>query len=57
MIKCPDCDGRGRWASRGETATDLEIVWQFCNTCEGKGFIYEEEDLDDYDIGGEGEDD
>lgn len=43
-IECQICDGKGKWQERVETDGEVEIVWHFCNTCNGKGYISEDDD-------------
>lgn len=58
MIKCQDCEGRGRWEERAEDkAGVVTVLTKFCNTCNGRGFVVAEDEQDVYDIDGEQDDD
>jgi hypothetical protein len=53
--KCRDCDGRGKWQTEFTGADGITSVDTFyCETCHGKGFITNDEDTDDFDLGGVG---
>lgn len=52
---CRDCEGRGRWQTE-TTAPDglTQVETHFCHTCQGRGFITNDDDIDDFDLGGVG---
>lgn len=53
--KCRACDGRGQWQSETTGADGMtEVKTYYCETCHGKGFITNDEDIDDFDLGGVG---
>ncbi len=45
---CPTCRGKGSIpsAQHGELPGQIGIGWQFCEDCEGKGFISSDGDVD-----------
>lgn len=52
---CKDCEGRGKW--QGETTGRdgiTEVSTFYCETCHGRGFITNDDDIDDFDLGGVG---
>lgn len=47
--RCPSCQGRGRWQEQKYLADGTtELVWKYCNDCNGKGTI--DNSADDFDM-------
>lgn len=52
---CNDCDGRGRWQDSKLTADGIiEISTYYCETCHGHGIKTNDDEIDDFDLGGVG---
>lgn len=52
---CRDCEGRGRWQTEttdGQGVTEVQTF--YCETCHGRGWITNDDDIDDFDLGGVG---
>ena len=41
---CPTCKGKGRWQERLETSGEVELVWHFCENCNGTGLLGSDDD-------------
>lgn len=54
MTKCKTCAGKGRWEERKETGDEVSVEQLFCHNCNGRGYIVEEENIDDFDLAGVG---
>lgn len=51
---CPDCEGRGRWQDTTESNGMVEVDTFYCETCKGTGIKINDDDIDDFDLGGVG---
>lgn len=52
---CKDCDGRGQWQTETTGADGMTTVdTSYCETCHGRGYITNDEDIDDFDLAGVG---
>lgn len=52
---CRDCEGRGKWQTETTGSDGMTTVnTHYCETCKGRGFITNDEDIDDFDLAGVG---
>jgi hypothetical protein len=53
---CPHCGGRGQWQETTfDPTTGLSTTKTFyCESCKGRGIVTNDEDIDDFDLGGVG---
>lgn len=52
---CRDCEGRGKWQTSITSPDGLtEVSTHYCESCRGRGFITNDDDIDDFDLGGVG---
>lgn len=52
--RCKDCGGRGVWQDTVTRGGETQVEQKYCNTCKGRGYVVDENEVDDFDLAGVG---